>query len=86
MMRRMRKALAYFGLDGSATRLDWLRSAVEVVPPLVVAVLADRLDGVGGLAGWGLGALYFVVALTVWWLLVVQRAPWRRSELGRRAP
>ena len=75
----MRKALAYFGLDGSATRIDWVHAAVEVLPPIVVAALVGHLDGVGGALGWGLQVVYLAVAWIAWSQLVLLFAPWRRA-------
>jgi hypothetical protein len=74
----MRKALAYFGLDGSSTRQDWGRASVEVLPPIVVSTLVAWLDGIGGLAGWAVWALCSVLAWVLWWPLIVRLAPWRR--------
>ncbi len=79
MIRRVRKLLGYFGLDGSATKRDWVRAAVEVLPPLVASTLAVELVGAGGLTGWGLWLLFGVLAWVLWWPLVVLLAPWRRS-------
>lgn len=75
----MRKALAYFGLDGSATRMDWLHAAVEVLPPFVVAALVGHLDGVDGVLGWGLQMVYLAVAWIAWSQLVLLFAPWKRA-------
>jgi hypothetical protein len=74
----VRKTLAYFGLDGSATRQDWARAAGEELPPLIVTAVVAALVGVGGLAGWALWLLVAVVAWMVWFQLVVRFAPWRR--------
>jgi uncharacterized membrane protein YecN with MAPEG domain len=71
--------LAYFGLDGSASASDWAHSAVEVVPPVLVAAIAARLDGVGGLVGWVLSVVYLVAASAAWWILIMRLAPWRRT-------
>jgi len=74
----VRKALAYFGLDGSATWQDWARAACEVLPPLVVSAVLTALAGAGGLAGWALWLLFAVVAWVVWLPIVRWLAPWRR--------
>jgi hypothetical protein len=74
----VRKTLAYFGLDGTATRQDWARSACEVVPPLLVGAVLTVLVGAGGVAGWALGLLFAIVAGVVWMLVLQWLAPRRR--------
>ena len=78
-IRPVRRALAYFGLDGSGTRQDWVRAAVEAAPPLVMATVAAELDGVEGVESYGLWLVYGVVAWTAWLALVVRFAPWLRK-------
>jgi hypothetical protein len=75
----VRKALPYFGLDGSATRKDSAHAGVEVLPPSILAAVAAGLDGVDGVVGWGRGVVYLMVAFAVWSLLVFRFAPWRRA-------
>jgi hypothetical protein len=49
------------------------------VPPVLVAAIAARLDGVGGLVGWVLSVVYLVAAFAAWWILIMRLAPWRRT-------
>jgi hypothetical protein len=74
----VRKTLAYFGLDGTATGQDWARSACEVLPPLVVSAVLTAIVGAGGVAGWALWLLFAIVAWVVWLPIVWRFAPWRR--------
>jgi hypothetical protein len=76
----VRKTLAYFGLDGSATWQDWARAACEMLPPLVVTAVVVALVGVGGLAGWAIWLLVAVVAWVLWLPLLRRFAPWRRRS------
>jgi hypothetical protein len=76
-LRREEGALL-FRPDGSATRKDWARALVEVLPPIILAAVAAGLDGVDGVVGWRLGVVYVVVAFVVWWSLVLRFTPWRR--------
>jgi hypothetical protein len=74
----VRRALAYFGLDGTPARQDWVYASIETLPPILVAPLVVWLDGVGGLAGTMLGLAYAGFAIVVWGLLVRRLAPWYR--------
>ena len=68
----IRRALAHFDLDGSASRTDWWRAVVSFVPPLVVAGAAAWLDGVDGTSGWLLWVGFYVAATCAWLLLLAR--------------
>jgi hypothetical protein len=80
MIALVRKVVSWLGFDGRPTKSDWLRSAIEMLPPLILGGLVASADGIGGFDGWLLGILYAAVAWVLWWPLVSRWAPWRRNN------
>jgi len=78
-IRSVRRALAYFGLDGFVPRQEWVHATVEAAPPLVMATVAAELDGVEGVESYGLWLVYVAAGWTAWSLLVARFAPWLRK-------
>jgi hypothetical protein len=75
----LRRVLSYFGLDGTASRQQWVLAAIHTLPPLVLSALVEFLDGLTGLAGiaaWLASAVLFYVA---WSLVLARFPPWRRA-------
>ena len=78
-IRPVRRALAYFGLDGFVPRQEWVPATVEAAPPLVMATVAAELDGVEGVESYGLWLVDVAAGWTAWSLLVARFAPWLRK-------
>lgn len=84
----LKRALEWFGLASSEarppTRHDKARGVVLALVPVVVASVVPGWVGVHGLANFALGVAVMVVAILVWWPVVLWAWPPTGARRTRR--